>query len=91
MSVVYPGGENRLGRGGYLRADPLTGGEAREGIVTYFSVLLGRLLPWLPRAAGALYAGMILMTYRTNGPRCRPAFQHQDLEGPWSVLWSGWA
>jgi len=47
-------------------------------MVTHFRVLLDRLLMWLPLAAGTPYAGMVLMRYRPDGPRCRPGFQLRD-------------
>jgi hypothetical protein len=43
-------------------------------MVAYLSMLLGRLLTWLAFAAGALYAGMVLMRYRTDGPHYRLSF-----------------
>ena len=51
------------------------GGEAHEDMITHFRVLLDRLLVWLPLAAGALYAGMVVMRYRTDEPCFCPAFQ----------------
>jgi len=56
----------------------LSAGEAHEDMVTYLSVLLCRLLAWLPLAAGALYARMVIKMYRTDGPRCRPGFRLRD-------------
>jgi len=53
-------------------------GEAHENMVAHFSILLGYLLTWLAFAAGALYAGMVLIRYRTEGPHCRLSFQLQD-------------
>jgi len=47
-------------------------------MVTYLNMMLGRLLTWLPFAAGAVYAGMVLMRYRTDGPHYRLSFQLQD-------------
>ena len=38
-------------------------------MVTYLSVLLGHLLSWLVVAAAALYAGVVLVSYRMAGPR----------------------
>jgi hypothetical protein len=54
------------------------GGEACEDMVTHFRVPLDRLLVWLPLAGGALYAAMVLMRDRTDGPRRCPGFQLRD-------------
>jgi hypothetical protein len=51
------------------------GGEAYENMVTHFRVLLDRSLLWLALAAGALYAGMVVMRYRIGEPCFCPAFQ----------------
>jgi hypothetical protein len=40
-------------------------------MVTYLGILLGHLVTWLGVAAGALYATLVLMRYRTDGPRYR--------------------
>jgi hypothetical protein len=47
-------------------------------MVTYLSVVSGHLLTWLAFAAGALYAGMVLMRYRTDGPHHRLSFDLRD-------------
>ena len=47
-------------------------------MVTYLSLLLGHLLTWLAVAAAALYVGLVLMRYRTDGPRYRLNFNPQD-------------
>lgn len=47
-------------------------------MVTYLGIVFGHLLRWLAVAAGALYAGMVLMTYRTDGPQYRLSFELQD-------------
>jgi len=54
------------------------GGEAYEDMVTHFRVLLDRSLMWLALAAGALYAGMVVMRHCTDGPYCCPAFQRRN-------------
>ena len=58
-------------------------------MVTYLSMLLGHLISWLAVAAAALYAGVVLVKYRTGGPRYRlklnlqePARSTQEL-GVW--------
>ena len=51
------------------------GGEAHDDMVTHLRVLLDRLLMWLALAAGALYAGMVVMRYCTDEPCFCPAFQ----------------
>jgi hypothetical protein len=43
-------------------------------MVTYLSILLGHLLSWLVVAAAALYAVVVLVSYRTAGPRYRLNF-----------------
>ncbi len=43
-------------------------------MVTYFSILLGHLLSWLVVAAAALYVAVVLVIYRTAGPRYRLNF-----------------
>jgi hypothetical protein len=40
-------------------------------MVTYLSIVLGHLLSWLVVAAAALYVGIVLVSYRTAGPRYR--------------------
>jgi len=47
-------------------------------MVTYLSMVLGHLLSWLAFAALALYAGLVLMRYRTDGPHYRLSFKLQD-------------
>ena len=47
-------------------------------MVTYLNMVLGHLLRWLAFAAGAVYAGMVLMGYRTDGPYYRLSFQLRD-------------
>ena len=44
-------------------------------MVTYLSIVFGHLLMWLAVAAGAFYAGMVLMRYRMDGPRYRLNFK----------------
>jgi len=66
-------------------------------MLTYLSILLGHLLGWLAFAAVALYAGVVLVSYRSAGPRYRlnlnlrePARSTQQL-GVWlgvKVLWA---
>ena len=48
--------------------------KVNERMVTYFSILLGHLLSWLAVAAVALYAVVVLVSYRTAGPRYRLNF-----------------
>jgi len=67
-------------------------------MVTYVSTVLGYLLSWLAFAAVALYVGVVLVSYRTAGPRYRlnlnlrdPARSTQQL-GVWigvKLLWAG--
>jgi hypothetical protein len=47
-------------------------------MVTYLNMVLGHLLTWLAFAAGAVYAGMVLMRYRTDGPHYRLSFEVHD-------------
>jgi hypothetical protein len=47
-------------------------------MVTYLSIVLGHLLKLLAVAAGAIYAGMVLMRYRTDGPHYRLSFELRD-------------
>ena len=44
----------------------------------YLSILFGHLCKLLAIAAGAIYAGMVLMRYRTDGPHHRLSFQLRD-------------
>jgi hypothetical protein len=58
---------------------------------TYLSIVSGHLLKWAAIAAGAIYAGMVLMRYRTDGPNYRLSF---ELRSParslqHSVVWLG--
>ena len=66
-------------------------GEAHENMVTSFSILFGHLLTWLAFGAGMIYAGMVLMRYRTDGPHYRLSFQLQEparsVQG--LVVWLG--
>jgi hypothetical protein len=60
-------------------------------MVTDLSLLLGHLMTWLAVAAAALYAGIVLIRYRTDGPRQRLNF---NLQTPaWSAqhlaVWLG--
>jgi len=43
-------------------------------MATYLSILLGHLLSWLVVAAAALYVAVVLVSYRTAGPRYRLNF-----------------
>ena len=47
-------------------------------MVTYLSMVLGNLLTWLAFAAVALYAWMVLMRYRSDGPHYRLSLDPQD-------------
>ena len=47
-------------------------------MVTYLSIVFRHLLTWVTFAAGALYAGMVLMRYLTDGPRYRFTFDLRD-------------
>ena len=47
-------------------------------MVTHLSIVFGALLKLLTVAAGALYAGIVLMRYRTNGPHYRLNFELRD-------------
>jgi hypothetical protein len=60
-------------------------------MVSYMSLLFGHLMTWLTVAAAALYASIVLIRYRTDGPRHRlnlnlqtPAWSAQQL-----VVWLG--
>ena len=53
-------------------------GQGKQKMFTYLSLLLGHLLTWLAVAAAALYVGMVLMRYRTDGPRYRLNLDPQD-------------
>ena len=60
-------------------------------MLTYLSVLFGHLMTWLAVAAGVLYAGMVLMRFRTDRPHYRLSF---DLREPGRsvehvVIWLG--
>jgi len=46
-------------------------------MVTYLSMVLGHMLSWLAFAAVAVYAGIVLMRYRTDGPHYRVRFELQ--------------
>jgi hypothetical protein len=60
-------------------------------MVTYLSIVFGHLLTWLAVAAGVLYAGMVLMRYRTDGPSYRLSFELRDPARSvvHSVVWLG--
>jgi hypothetical protein len=60
-------------------------------MVTYLSIVIGHLLTGLAIAAGVLYAGMVLMTYRTDGPRNRLSFEFRDpvRSAEHLVVWLG--
>ena len=47
-------------------------------MVTYLNMVLGHLLSWLVFAAVPLYAGLVLMRYRTDGPHYRLSFEVHD-------------
>jgi hypothetical protein len=47
-------------------------------MVTYLNVVSGHLLTWLAFAAGAVYAGMVLMRFRTDRPHYRLSFDSRD-------------
>jgi len=47
-------------------------------MLTYLSLLLGHLMTWLAVAAAALYVGLVVMMYRTDGPRYRLNFNLQN-------------
>jgi hypothetical protein len=53
-------------------------GQGKQKMLTYLSLLLGHLLSWLAVAAAALYVGLVLMRYRTDGPRYRLNFNPQN-------------
>jgi hypothetical protein len=60
-------------------------------MVASFSILFNHLVRWLAFAAGVLYAGMVLMRYRTDRPHYRLSF---DLRDPGRsvehvVIWLG--
>ena len=66
-------------------------GKGEQKMLTYLSLLLGHLMSWLAVAAAALYAGMVLMKYRTDGPRYRLNFNLQDpaRSAQHLVVWLG--
>jgi len=43
-------------------------------MLSYLSSVFGHVWTWLADAAGALYAGMVLMRHRTDGPHYRLSF-----------------
>jgi hypothetical protein len=47
-------------------------------MVTYLNLVLGHSLTWLAFAVGAVYAGMVLAWYRTEGPHYRLSFELHD-------------
>jgi len=47
-------------------------------MATYLSIVFGALLKLLAVAAGALYAGIVLMKYRTVGRRHRLNLELRD-------------
>lgn len=47
-------------------------------MITYLSILISHLLSWLLVAAAAVYAGIVLMRYQTEGPRYRLDFNFQE-------------
>ena len=47
-------------------------------MVAHLSIVFGYLLKLVAVAAGALYVGMVLMRYRTDGPHCRLSFELRD-------------
>jgi hypothetical protein len=44
----------------------------------YLSLVFGQLMTILAIAAGAIYAGMVLMSYHTDGPHYRLSFELRD-------------
>lgn len=47
-------------------------------MVIYLNMVLGHLLTWLGFAAGAVYAGMVLMRFRMGRPHYRLSFELRD-------------
>jgi len=47
-------------------------------MVTYLSIVFSHLLKLVAVATGAIYAGMVLMTYRTDGPHYRISLELRD-------------
>jgi len=47
-------------------------------MIGYLSLLLGQLLTWVAVAAVALYASIVLMRYRSDGPRPRLEFSFEN-------------
>ncbi len=47
-------------------------------MVTYLNVVVGQLLTWLSFAVVALYMGMVLMKYSTDGPRYPLSLELRD-------------
>jgi len=47
-------------------------------MVTYLSLVLSRWVTLLAIVAGAIYAGMVLMSYHTDGPHYRLSFDLRD-------------
>jgi len=62
-----------------------------EKMVTYLSIVISNLLTGLAIAVGLLYAGMVLMTYRTDGPHNRLSFELRDpvRSAEHLVVWLG--
>jgi hypothetical protein len=47
-------------------------------MVQYLNIVSAHLLKWLAVAAGAIYAGMVLMRYRMDRPNYRLSFELRD-------------
>jgi hypothetical protein len=60
-------------------------------MATYLSIVFGTLLKLLAVAAGALYAGMVLMRFRTDRPHYRLSFELRDpgRSAEHLVIWLG--
>ena len=60
-------------------------------MVAYLSPVFGPLLKLLAVAAGAIYAGMVLMRYQTDRPNYRLSFELRDpvRSVPHLVVWLG--
>ena len=66
-------------------------GKGEDKMVAYLSMVFGALLKMLAVAAGALYVGMVLMSYRTDGPRHRLNLESRDpaRSAERLVIWLG--
>ena len=60
-------------------------------MVAYLSIVISALLKSLAVAAAAIYVGMVMMRYRTDGPQYPLSFEFRDPAGSVQhlVVWLG--